>query len=241
MSKEHHRDDRSGNNWLMLSLSLSEQDTLLSKAETVSLTRGRVLYEQGSIVPYVYFPQSAVVSLLTMLENGSSVEVATVGREGVIGVSHYSEAERAIMTAIVQVPGKAIQIDARHFSARLLNDRFELMLRRHTRALMWQITRSAGCNRFHSLKQRCARWFLSVHDRAGKSDLPLTQEFLSSMLGASRQATGLIIESLEKEQLIQTSRGTLKIIDRKGLELLACECYRAVKEELDALLPQLPT
>lgn len=236
MTKGRYKEEQSGQNWLLVHLSASEHEILLSKAETVSLTRGTILYEQGSVVPSMYFPLSGAVSFLTMLENGSSVEVATVGREGVVGWSLSSEPERAMVTAVVQAPGEAIQLDARHFAAQSYEKRFELALRRFTRALMWQITRSAGCNRFHSLKQRCARWFLSVHDRVRRNDLPLTQEFLSSMLGASRQATGLIIESLEQDELIETSRGTLKIVNRKGLESLACECYRAIKEELDCLL-----
>jgi CRP-like cAMP-binding protein len=101
---------------------------------------------------------------------------------------------------------------------------------------LWQITRSSGCNRFHSLEQRCTRWLLSAQDRAMKDDLPLTHEFLSGMLGASRQATGVIIERLEKARLIQTSRGTLRILNRQGIELLACECYRAVKDDMDSFL-----
>lgn len=224
-------------NRLLAHLSTAKHDTLASKMETVSLTRGTTLYGQGSAVPYVYFPLSAVVSLLTMLEDGSSVEVAAVGNEGVVGLTVYLQLERAVVTAIVQLPGEALQMEARQFAALSYADPvLDSLLRRYTRTLLWQITRSAGCNRFHSLEQRCARWILSAQDRAMKDDLPLTHEFLSSMLGASRQATGVIIERLETGGLIHASRGTLKILDRHGIEPLACECYRTVKDEVDHFL-----
>jgi CRP-like cAMP-binding protein len=137
----------------------------------------------------------------------------------------------------MQFPGEALRIDARQFAGLLTSrGRFHSVLRRYTRALLWQITRSAGCNRFHSLEQRCARWLLSAQDHAMKDDLPLTHEFLSGMLGASRQATGVIIERLENALLIRTSRGTLRILNRQGIERLACECYRAVKDDMERSL-----
>lgn len=237
MPKANNRPGGVAKNRLLAHLTTDERDVLAPQLETVSLSRGTVLYEQGSAVPSVYFPLSAVVSLLTILEDGSSVEVATVGHEGLVGLAAYLELERAVVTAVVQLPGEALRIDARQFATLLTpRGRFHSVLRRYTRALLWQITRSAGCNRFHSLEQRCARWLLSAQDHAMKDDLPLTHEFLSSMLGASRQATGVIIERLEKSRLIQTSRGTLRILNRQGIEPLACECYGAVKEDMDSFL-----
>jgi len=237
MPKANNRPGGVAKNRLLAHLTPDERDVLAPQLETVSLSRGTVLYEQGSAVPSVYFPLSAVVSLLTILEDGSSVEVATVGHEGLVGLAAYLELERAVVTAVVQLPGEALRIDARQFATLLTSrGRFHSVLRRYTRALLWQITRSAGCNRFHSLEQRCARWLLSAQDHAMKDDLPLTHEFLSSMLGASRQATGVIIERLEKARLIQTSRGTLRILNRQGIEPLACECYGAVKEDMDSFL-----
>jgi CRP-like cAMP-binding protein len=237
MPKSSHRSGGSGKNRLLAQLSTDEREGLASEFETVSLSRGTALYEQGSAVAFVYFPLTAVISLLTILEDGSSVEVATVGNEGVVGLTAYLELERAVVTAVVQLPGEALRLDARQFASLLTpRGRFHTLLARYTRTLLWQITRSAGCNRFHSLEQRCARWLLSAQDRAMKDDLPLTHEFLSGMLGASRQATGVIIERLEKARLIQTSRGTLKILNRHGIEPLACECYWAVKEEGDSFL-----
>lgn len=235
MPKSSHRSGGGAKNRVLAHLSTDERDALASKLETVSLPRGAALYEQGSAVPFVYFPLSAVISLLTILEDGSSVQVATVGSEGAVGMTVYLELERAVVTAVVQLPGEALRIDARQFTAFLsARGRFNDVLRRYTRTLLWQITRSAGCNRFHVLEQRCARWLLSAQDRAMKDELPLTHEFLSGMLGASRQATGVIIEQLEKAKLIQTARGTLKILNRHGIELLACECYAAVKDDVDS-------
>jgi CRP-like cAMP-binding protein len=237
MPKANNRPGGIAKNRLLAHLTTDEQDALAATLETVSLSRGTVLYEQGSVVPFVYFPLSAVVSLLTILEDGSSVEVATVGHEGLVGLAAYLELERAVVTAVVQLPGDALRIDARQFAMLLTSrGRFHSVLRRYTRAVLWQITRSAGCNRFHSLEQRCARWLLSAQDHAMKDDLPLTHEFLSSMLGASRQATGIIIERLEKARLVQTSRGTLRILNRHGIEPLACECYGAVKEDMESFL-----
>jgi CRP-like cAMP-binding protein len=237
MAEASNRAGADGKNRLLAHLSTDEREAFSSKLETVSLSRGTVLYEQGSVVPAVYFPLSAVISLLTILEDGSSVQVATVGYEGMVGLAVYLELERAVVTAIVQLPGEALRIDARQFSTFLTSrGRIHSLLRRYTRSLLWQITRSSGCNRFHSLEQRCTRWLLSAQDRAMKDDLPLTHEFLSGMLGASRQATGVIIERLEKARLIQTSRGTLRILNRQGIELLACECYRAVKDDMDSFL-----
>lgn len=237
MPKANNRPGGVAKNRLLAHLTTEERDGVAAKLETVSLSRGTVLYEQGSAVPSVYFPLSAVVSLLTILEDGSSVEVATVGHEGLVGLAAYLELERAVVTAVVQLPGEALRIDARQFSTLLTSrGRFHSVMRRYTRALLWQITRSAGCHRFHSLQQRCARWLLSAQDHAMKDDLPLTHEFLSSMLGASRQATGVIIERLENGRLILSSRGTLKILNREGLELLACECYGAVKDDMDSFL-----
>ena len=237
MAKANTRPGGVAKNRLLAHLTTDERDALAAKRETVSLSRGTVLYEQGSAVSSVYFPVSAVISLLTILEDGSSVEVATIGYEGVVGLAAYLELERAVVTAIVQFPGEALRIDARQFAALLTSrGRFHSVLRRYTRALLWQITRSAGCNRFHSLEQRCARWLLSAQDHAMKDDLPLTHEFLSGMLGASRQATGVIIERLENALLIQTSRGTLRILNRQEIERLACECYRAMKDDMESFL-----
>jgi CRP-like cAMP-binding protein len=236
MPKLYNRSGGSEKNRMLAHLSIEERNALASKLETVSLLRGASLYEQGSVVAFVYFPLSAVISLLTILEDGSTVQVATIGSEGAAGMTVYLELERAVVTAVVQLPGDALRIDARQFTEFLTpHGRFNDVLRRYTRTLLWQITRSAGCNRFHSLEQRCARWLLSAQDRAMKDELPLTHEFLSGMLGASRQATGVIIERLEKARLIQTARGILKILNRHGIERLACECYGAVKEDIDSV------
>ena len=237
MPRANNRPGGVTTNRLLAHLTADERDVLAAKLETVSLSRGTVLYEQGSTVPSVYFPLSAAVSLLTILEDGASVEVATVGHEGLVGLAAYLELDRAVVTAVVQLPGEALRIGARQFASMASSrGRFHSVMRRYTRALLWQITRSAGCHRFHSLQQRCAKWLLSAQDHLKKDDLPLTHEFLSSMLGASRQATGVIIERLERARLILASRGTLKILNREGIELLACECYGAVKNDMDTFL-----
>jgi CRP-like cAMP-binding protein len=228
-------------NRLLASLPEPEQDDLLGRMETVSLQKRAVLWEQGARAAYVYFPDSATVSLTTLVEDGSSVEIATVGNEGAPGLGVFLGAERALARAIVQTPGTARRMAPAAFQQALA--RFPTLNRiilRFTQALLLQITRAAGCNRFHSLEQRCARWLLTAADRADTQELPLTQEFLSEMLGATRQAAGVAIEGMVKRGLIQTSRGTIRLLDRTGLEAASCECYRVVKEDLEQFRSWLP-
>ncbi|HEX3203392.1 MAG TPA: Crp/Fnr family transcriptional regulator [Nitrospiraceae bacterium] len=228
-------------NRLLASLPDSEQDELLGRMETVSLQKRAVLWEQGARAAYVYFPDSATVSLTTLVEDGSSVEIATVGNEGALGLGVFLGAERALARAIVQSPGVARRIETAVFQQTLVQSpALNRIILRYTQALLFQITRAAGCNRFHSLEQRCARWLLTVADRGDTQELPLTQEFLSEMLGATRQAAGVAIEGMVKRGLIQTSRGTIRLLDRAGLEAASCECYRVVKEDLEQFLLWLP-
>jgi len=227
-------------NRLLASLPDRDHDELFGRMERVSLQKRAVLWEQGAHVAYVYFPDSATVSLITLVEDGSSVEIATVGSEGALGLGVFLGAERALARAIVQSPGSARRMETGAFQQALAQyPILNRIILRYTQALLLQITRAAGCNRFHSLEQRCARWLLTVADRSETQELPLTQEFLSDMLGATRQAAGVAIEGMVKRGLIQTSRGTIRLLDRPGLEAASCECYRVVKEELEQFIAWL--
>jgi len=227
-------------NRLLASLPDRDHDELFGRMERVSLQKRAVLWEQGAHVAYVYFPDSATVSLITLVEDGSSVEIATVGSEGALGLGVFLGAERALARAIVQSPGSARRMETGAFQQALAQyPTLNRIILRYTQALLLQITRAAGCNRFHSLEQRCARWLLTVADRSETQELPLTQEFLSDMLGATRQAAGVAIEGMVKRGLIQTARGTIRLLDRSGLEAASCECYRVVKEELEQFIAWL--
>jgi CRP-like cAMP-binding protein len=231
----HHKTNR-----LLASLPERDYVELVGRMESVSLQKRAVLWEQGAPVAYVYFLDSATVSLTTLVEDGSSVEIATVGNEGAPGLGVFFGAERALARAIVQSPGSARRMETAAFQQALVQyPILNRVILRYTQALLLQITRAAGCNRFHSLEQRCARWLLTVADRSETHELPLTQEFLSEMLGATRQAAGVAIEGMVKRALIQTSRGTIRLLDRAGLEAASCECYRVVKEDLEQFISWL--
>lgn len=224
-------------NRLLTALPVEEYERLLPKLESVSLPVKQVLYEPNKPIEYVYFVNHGVISLLNIMEDGTIVEIATVGNEGMVGLPVFLGGDTIPCRAFVQLPGDAIRMKADVFKY-LVNQGSPLhgLLQRYTQALFNQVAQSAACNRVHSIEERCSRWLLMTRDRVNSDDFPLTQEFLSQMLGVRRPSVSVVAAILQKAGLIRYSRGKITILDRLGLEASACECYAIIKQEFDRLL-----
>jgi CRP-like cAMP-binding protein len=206
--------------------------------EAVELPLGKVLYESGSRLPHVYFPTTAIVSLLHMTEDGSSAEIAVVGREGMVGVSLFMGGDSTTSRAVVQSAGRGYRLSS-HLMMLEFNRAgpvLHLMLR-YTQALISQMTQTAVCNRHHSLDQQLCRWLLLSLDRLPSNELVMTQELIANMLGVRREGVTAAAGQLQQAGLIDYRRGHITILDRPGLEQRTCECYAVVKKEYDRLLP----
>jgi CRP-like cAMP-binding protein len=226
-----------GQNRLLSALSRDLQIRLLPRMEKVSLPIRQVLYEADSPILHVYFPVSGVVSLVISLKDGASVEVATIGNEGVVGVPVFLGAERSPTKAFCQVAGQALKMRADSFR-RALEEHPELadVVRRYTQGMVNQISQTTACNHVHSVQARMCRWLLMTHDRVGADEFHLTQEFLAQMLGVRRPSVTVAAGLLQKAGLIRYQRGRIHIADRAGLEITACECYETVRQEFNRLL-----
>jgi CRP-like cAMP-binding protein len=223
-------------NRLLAALPSEVKARLEPNLERVSLPFKEVLYESRELIEYIYFPINAVVSVLTIVEEGTLAEVGLVGNEGMVGLSVFLGIEATSFKVIVQVPGEAMRMRADVFKDLINSDSplYSLLLR-YTHALMFQIAQSAVCNPLHSVEQRCCRWLLMIRDRVQSDQFPLTHEFLSQMLGVRRASITVVAGRLQKAELIRYSRGQMTILDSLGLEAVSCQCYRLVKEEEDRL------
>lgn len=224
-------------NRLLAALPTEEFDRVVALMENVYLEFQQVLYEPNEPIEYVYFPNTGVVSLLTVMEDGAAIEVATVGNEGMAGLPVFLYADSIPGRAIVQVPGKGFRMSADVFKEQVppgtpLHD----LLQRYTQTLFNQVAQSAACNRLHSVEERFCRWLLMTADRVGTNQFPLTQEFLAQMLGVRRPTVSVVASILQRAGLIAYSRGKITILDRQGLEAAACECYAIVKVEFERLV-----
>ena len=198
---------------------------------------GDVLYEPGTRMRHVYFPTTSIVSLMYVMEDGASAEIAIVGNEGILGISLFMGGDTTPSRAVVQGAGYGFRLKAQHLKDEFA--RFGPMLRlllRYTQALITQMSQTAVCNRLHSVEQRLCRWLLLSQDRVKSDELPMTQEFISNMLGGRRESVTVAAGRLQSAGVIHYARGHIKILDRKRLEASACECYQIVKVELDRLL-----
>lgn len=225
-------------NWLLGGLSKEEYGRILVNLERVTLSLGEVLYHPQEPTQYIYFPDNGcVVSMLAMMEDGSTVEVGVVGSEGMVGIWVFWGVQATPYCARVQMPGTALRINA-DVLKRVLSDVHSLhgILLRYTHALMVQIAQNSACNRRHSLEARLARWLLVCHDRARNDDFPITHEFISEMLGVRRPGISIAAGEFQKRGLIRHYRGHITILNRAGLERVSCECYRVVREELQNYL-----
>jgi CRP-like cAMP-binding protein len=225
-------------NLLLAALPESEWQRLRAKIEPVDLPLGKVLYESGDAMKHVYFPTTAIVSLLYVMENGASAEIAVVGREGLVGISLFMGGETTPSRAIVQSAGQGFRLKG-HFIKEEFNRSGPTMhlLLRYTQALITQMTQTAACNRHHALDQQLCRWLLLSLDRLEKSELVMTQELIANMLGVRREGVTEAALNLQRLGLIRYARGHISVLDRPGLEERTCECYAVVKKEYDRLLP----
>ncbi len=202
---------------------------------------GDVLYEPGVQMHYVYFPTSSIVSLLYVMEDGASAEIAVVGNDGIVGVSLFMGGETTPSRAVVQSAGHAYRL-----TGQLLKSEFyragpmQRLLLRYTQALLTQMAQTAVCNRHHSLDQQLCRWLLLSLDRLPSNELIMTQELIANMLGVRREGVTEAAGNLQRAGLIEYRRGRITVLDRPGLEARSCECYAVVKNEFDRLLPDLP-
>jgi len=225
-------------NRLLAALSQGDVERLSSRLKVVPLSLGEVLYESGSRQRAVYFPTTAIVSLLYMLADGASAEIAVVGNEGIIGVSLFMGGETTTSRAVVQSAGHAYRLPSK-----LLKEEFtrggdmQHLLLRYTQALLTQMAQTAVCNRHHSLDQQLCRWLLLSLDRLIGNELVMTQELIANMLGVRREGVTEAAGNLQNAGLIKYSRGHITVLDRVGLEARTCECYGVVKKEFDRLLP----
>src|SRR5687767_7462281 len=205
----------------------------------VTLTLGEALYESGIVLRHVYFPTDSIVSLLYVMADGSSAEIAVVGNEGVIGVSLFMGGETTPSRAVVQSAGHAYQLTGRRLKLEFnRGGAMQHLLLRYTQALLTQMAQTAVCNRHHTLDQQLCRWLLLSLDRLSGTELVMTQELIANMLGVRREGVTEAAGSLQRADLIKYSRGRITVLDRAGLEKRTCECYAVVKKESDRLLPE---
>ncbi|WGT62458.1 Crp/Fnr family transcriptional regulator [Variovorax paradoxus] len=209
--------------------------------ELVTLRLGEVLYESGVVQEHVYFPTGCIVSLLYVLENGQSAEIAVVGFEGMVGVSLLMGGGSTPNRAVVQSAGQAFRLSAAHIKdmTQQGGPLLQLLLR-YTQSLITQMSQTAVCNRHHSLEQQLCRWLLLSLDRLPGSELVMTQELIANMLGVRREGVTEAAGKLQRLNLIKYARGHITVLDRPGLERQVCECYQVVKRETDRLLPHRP-
>ena len=233
-------DPRPEQNQLLAALPELVRQRLFTHLESVQMPLGEVLYESGTQLRYVYFPTTSIVSLLYVMEDGASAEIAVVGKEGLLGIALFMGGETTPSRAIVQNAGHGFRL-----KARLLKSEFNRagpvmhLLLLYTQALITQMAQTAVCNRLHSLDQQLCRWLLLSLDRLPSNEVTMTQELIANMLGVRREGVTEAAGRLQDDGLVHYSRGRITVLDRPGLEARTCECYQVVKKEYDRLLPNL--
>jgi len=228
-------------NHLLAALPAVEYERLAAHLELAPMPLGEALYESGGRLQHVYFPTTAIVSLLYVMEDGASAEIAVVGNEGILGIALFMGGETTPSRAIVQSAGFGYRL-----KAQLLKNEFNRagpvmrLLLRYTQALITQMAQTAVCNRHHSVDQQLCRWLLLSLDRLMKSELTMTQELIANMLGVRREGVTEAAGKLQDAGIIRYRRGHIHVLDRPRLEKLSCECYLVVKKEFDRLLTDIP-
>ncbi len=225
-------------NHLLAALPAAEWARWQPLLEHVDMPLGHVLYEPGTTLSHVYFPVTPIVTLLYLMENGASAEIAVVGNEGIVGIALFMGGESTSNRAVVQSAGYGYRL-----KSKVIKQEFERsgpvmhLLLRYTQALITQMAQTAVCNRHHTLDQQLCRWLLLSLDRLGGNELMMTQELIANMLGVRREGVTEAAVKLQHAGLIHYSRGHISVLDRPGLEKRTCECYAVVKKEYDRLLP----
>ena len=213
-------------------------ERLFPRLEPAPLPLGMALYESGGQLNHVYFPTSAIVSLLYVMENGASAEIAVVGNEGMVGIALFLGGETMPNRAVVQSAGHSLRLKGHLFKQEVdRSPALQHLLLRYTSALLTQMAQTAVCNRHHTVDQQLCRWLLLSLDRLASSNLSMTQELIANMLGVRREGVTEAAGKLQAAGLIHYSRGHIKVLDRPGLEARVCECYEVVRKEFNRLLP----
>ncbi|MBF9196033.1 Crp/Fnr family transcriptional regulator [Microvirga terrestris] len=228
-----HQDNR-----LLAALTPEDFAFLEPNLAIVDLQRGQTLFEIGETIGHTYFPHDAMVSLVTIMHDGKSVEMATFGCEGLFGLVSAFVTRQSFGRYIVQLSGTAsrAELNAMH-EAMAARPAIQNLVLRFTEALMAQTLQSVACNAVHGVEARCCRWILMTQDRAGQPDLPLTQEFLAEMIGVQRSTVSDVARALQDKGLIRQGRGMITVTDRPGLEAASCECYAVIRQKFEQLLP----
>ena len=227
-------------NYILRSLPAEVRERLFAHLELIRLPLGTVLYESGARMRHIYFPTDAIVSLLYVLENGASAEIAVVGNDGAVGVSLFMGGETTTSRAVVQSAGWAYRLTGARLKREFyLHGEVMLVLLRYTQSLITQMAQTAVCNRHHSVDQQLCRWLLLSLDRLASNELIMTHELIANMLGVRREGVTDAAGRLQKSGVIRYSRGHITVLNRPHLEELCCECYGVVKKETDRLLPEL--
>jgi CRP-like cAMP-binding protein len=235
MSDRHNPEQ----NLLLAALPATDRDRLREHLEVVELPLGNVLYESGGRQGFVYFPTSAIVSLLYVMENGASAEIAVVGFEGMVGVALFMGGETTPSRAVAQSGGHGFRLTGERLKEEFhRSGPLQDLLLRYSQALLTQMGQTAVCNRHHSVEQQFCRWLLLSLDRLPSNEVTMTQELIANMLGVRREGVTEAARKLQTADIIRYRRGRIEVIDRAGLEGRGCECYAVVKREYDRLLPQ---
>ena len=224
-------------NRLLAALPIDGYQDVVPHLEFVSLQLGQEIYGPGQTLHYVYFPTTAVLSMLCTMENGGTAEMAIIGNDGILGIAVFMGGESVPNRAVVQIAGAAFRMPAHTLASEFRRGgAFQRLLLRYTQCLIAQISQTAVCNTLHSKEQRLCRWLLLCHDRLQSDDLVMTQELIGEMLGARREAVSHVATRLQTAGLIEYHRGHITILDRPGLEAAVCECYGVVRREIERLM-----
>jgi CRP-like cAMP-binding protein len=235
MSKGH-TDDAQGN-WLLGAMESTSRKRIDPHLEPIKFKLGVVVCEAGGLLKHAYFPQGAVLSLLTVLENGSAIETANIGREGAFGLFAAMYSRVSFNRCLVQLEGGTLRCPIEVLQSEFKrSEHMRDLFVSYSETLLSQVQQTVACNALHTTEERMCRWLLMMHDRAEGEALPYTHEFLSHMLGANRKSVTLAAQSLQTAGLISYRRGRISVHDRPGLEKASCECYAVVKERFDAFL-----
>ena len=223
-------------NRILSSLSQEDYARILPDLKAVPLRFRVSLHEPGDKMPYVYFPNSGIISMLTVMQDGTAVEIATIGNEGMVDLFVFLGVEESDSRLLIQVPGTALRMESARFREHVDQiPALRTLLGYYAIALFALAAQSAACNRMHPMVARCARWLLMTHDRVDAPEFPMTHNFLSEMLGVRRPSVSVAAEALRKTGVIAYHRGKVTVLDRPGLEAASCECYRLIRERFDRM------
>jgi CRP-like cAMP-binding protein len=223
-------------NRLLKAFDAATLERFAPRLERVSLQQREVLFDYDAPIAHVYFPETCIGSIVAVMADGSAVETATIGDEGLVGIALFFGTDRIAAQAFCQVTGEALRMTAVDFQELLGVAAVRAVLGRYTQALLTQVSQSSACNRRHAMTQRCARWLLQTHDRVHRDEFPLTQDFLAQMLGVRRATVTEAAAGLQKAGVITYKYGRITVVDRAGLEARSCECYGIIAREYARLV-----